>query len=189
VFAVRFHHEGPYPFPGAADLASGCAALLAGALLIRSPWCRLRAGGSSWQTRLLLGVSPMVLLLALVSYGHEAEEVVVLGTLGRAGPARETRLWIVDRAGSPWIVTGRGSAHDRDLTENPRVEIVRRGETRCWVAERHLDRPTLEAVLQARSEKYLAQRIALASGIWRHFSERDDLDEIAVALRFAPCRE
>jgi hypothetical protein len=27
VFAVRLHHAGPYPFPGAMDLASGCAAL------------------------------------------------------------------------------------------------------------------------------------------------------------------
>ena len=55
------------------------------------------------------------------------------------------------------------------------------------MAERHLDRATLEAVLEARSEKYLTQRIAFATGIWRHFSERDDVDEIAVALRFEPC--
>jgi hypothetical protein len=55
------------------------------------------------------------------------------------------------------------------------------------VAERHLDRATLETLLELRSEKYLAQRLALATGIWEHFSKRDDLDEIAVALRFAPC--
>jgi hypothetical protein len=55
------------------------------------------------------------------------------------------------------------------------------------MGERHLDRPTLEAVLEARSEKYLAQRIALSTGLWRHFSDREDLDEIAVALRFLPC--
>jgi hypothetical protein len=186
-FAVRFHHEGSYPFPGAIDLASGCAALLVGALLIRSPWSGPRAGGASRFTRVLLGVSPIVFLLALVAYGHEAEEVVVLRTIGPEGSLRETRLWVVDHQGSPWIVTGRGSGHDRNLTANPRVEIVRHGEARCWVAERHLDRTTLETVLEARSEKYLAQRIAFATGIWRHFSERDDLDEIAVALRFAPC--
>ena len=187
VFAVRFHHEGPYPFPGAMDFASGCAALLVGALLIRSPWSGPREGGASRFTRVLLGASPIVFLLALVAYGHEAGEVVVLRTHGPEGSVRETRLWIVDHQGSPWIVTGRGSGHDRDLTDNPRVELVRRGETRCWVAERHLDRTTLETVLEARSEKYLAQRIAFATGLWKHFSKRDDLEEIAVALRFTPC--
>jgi hypothetical protein len=187
VFAVRLHHEGPYPFPGTMDLASGCAALLVGALLIRSPWRGSRAGGAWWPSRVLLGVSPIVFLLALAAFGHEAEEVVVLRTKGPEGSIRETRLWVVDHQGSPWIVTGRGSSHDRELAEDLRVEIVRRGETRCWMAERHLDRPTLETILEARSEKYLAQRIAFATGIWKHFSKRDDLEEIAVAVRFAPC--
>jgi hypothetical protein len=187
VFAVRLHHEGPYPFPGALDFAAACAALLVGALLIRPPWSGPSQRGTSRLMRVLLGVSPIVFLLALVAYGHEAEEVVVLRTHGPQGSLRETRLWIVDYDGSPWIVTGRGSGHDRDLTENPRAEIVRRGEARCWMAERHLDRPTLEAVLEVRSEKYLAQRVALATGTWKHFSDREDLDEIAVALRFLPC--
>jgi hypothetical protein len=188
VFAVRLHHEGPYPFPGAKDLASGCAALVVGALLIRSPWSVPREGGVSWVTRVLLGVSPIVFLLALAAYGHEAEEVVVLRTTGHQGAVRETRLWIVDHEGSPWIVTGRGSGHDRDLSANPRAEIFRRGETRCWIAERYLDRTTLQTLLQVRSEKYRAQRIAFATGVWKHFSERDDLDETAVAIRFAPCQ-
>lgn len=188
VFAVRLHHEGPYPFPGPMDLTSGCAALLVGALLIRSPWSGPREGGVSRVTRVLLGVSPIVLFLAFVAYAHEAEEVVVLRTTGPEGAVRETRLWIIDHQGSPWIVTGRGNPHDLDLTANQRVEIFRRGEARCWMAERHLDRATIETLLQARSEKYRAQRIAFAIGVWKHFSERDDLDEIAVALRFAPCQ-
>jgi hypothetical protein len=173
VFAVRGHHEGPYPVPGGVDLVSGSAALI-----VASP-----------VTRLLLGASPLVFLLALVAYGHEAEEVVVLRTTGPEGAVRETRLWIVDHQGSPWVVTGRDSGHDRALTGNPRVEIVRHGEAHCWIAERHLDRATLEAVLQSRSEKYLAQRIALGARAWKHFSEREDLATIAVAIRFAPCEE
>ncbi len=44
VFAVRLHHEGPYPFPGPADFSFGSAALLLGALLVRSPWSRPRDG-------------------------------------------------------------------------------------------------------------------------------------------------
>jgi hypothetical protein len=189
VFAVRGHHEGPYPVPGGVDLVSGSAALIVGALLIRSPWSGPRDAGASPVTRLLLGASPLVFLLALVAYGHEAEEVVVLRTTGPEGAVRETRLWIVDHQGSPWVVTGRDSGHDRALTGNPRVEIVRHGEAHCWIAERHLDRATLEAVLQSRSEKYLAQRIALGARAWKHFSEREDLATIAVAIRFAPCEE
>ncbi len=188
VFGVRLHHEGPYPFPGPVDLSFGCAALLLGALLIRSPWRSPRQDGVSVFTRVLLGLSPIVFLLALVAYGHEAEEVVVLRTAEPEGGVRETRLWVMDHQGSPWIVTGRGSRHDRNLTANPRVEIFRRGEARCWMAERHLDRATLETLLQVRSEKYRAQRFAFATRLWKHFSEWDDLEEIAVTLRFEPCQ-
>jgi hypothetical protein len=187
VFAVRFHHEGPYPFPGTMDLAFGCAALLVGALLVASRRRGTREAGVPRVTRVLLGIAPIAFLLAALAYGHEAEEVVVLRTRAPEGSVRETRLWIVDYEGSPWIVTGPGSPHDRDLTANPRVEIVRHGRADCWMAERHLDRSTLETVLQARSDKYLAQRIALSTGMWKHFSKRDDLEEIAVALRFVPC--
>lgn len=184
VFVVRVHHEGSYPFPGPMDLASGCAALLVGTLLIR---LRGTPGGVSWAARGLLGVSPIVFFLALVAYGHEAEEVVVLRTLGADAVARDTRLWIVDYQGSPWVVTSRGAPHDLEMTANPRVEMVRHGEARCWMAERHLDRATIESLLEARSEKYLAQRIAIGIGAWKHFAKRDDLEEIAVAVRFVPC--
>jgi hypothetical protein len=187
VFAVRLHHEGPYPFPSAMDLTSGCVALGIGALLIRSPWSGPREGGVSWITRALLGLSPIVFFLAFVAYGHEAEEVVVLRTTGSEGAVRETRLWVVEYEGAPWIVTSRGSAHDADLTANPQVEIFRRGAALCWIAERHVDRTTIETLLQARSDKYRAQRIAFAIGAWKHFSEWGNLEEIAVALRFTPC--
>ncbi|MDJ0867583.1 MAG: hypothetical protein QNK03_15875 [Myxococcota bacterium] len=187
VFAVRLHHAGPYPFPGVIDLASGCAALLAGGLLARAPRQRRSQPGLPRTTRCLLGLSPVLFLLALVSMGHEAEEVVVLRTNDGAGATRETRLWVVDHQGSPWVVTGRGSPHDAALAADPRVEIFRRGEAHCWLAERHVDRETLETLLRRRSELYLAQRIAIGTGMWRHFEERDDLDEIAVAIRFEPC--
>jgi len=186
-FGVRLHHEGPYPFPGPMDLGFGSAALLVGALLIRSPWSSTVKAETSPMTRVLLGLSPIVFLLALIAYGHEAEEVVVLRTTAPEGSVREVRLWIVDYEGSPWIVTSRGSDYDRDLAADPRVELYRQGEARCWEAERRVDRPTLETLLEARSEKYLAQRIALGTGVWKHFSERDDLEEIAVAIRFSPC--
>lgn len=187
VLLVRFHHEGPYPFPGPMDLASGCSALVVGALLIGLRGSGARNVRVSWVARGLLGVSPIAFFMAFVAFGHEAEEVVVLRTTAPTGAIRETRLWVVDHQGSPWIVTSRGGPHDLELTENPRVEIFRHGEARCWMAERHLDRETIERLLELRSEKYRAQRIAFAIGAWKHFSERDDLEEIAVALRFEPC--
>ena len=182
-FAVRLHHEGPYPFGNPLDFVAGAIALGVGALLVRSPWSSPREGGATCGTRVLLGLAPFAFVLALVAYAHEAEEVVVLRTTGSEGSVRETRLWIVDYQGAPWIVTGRDSPHDLDLVANPRVEIFRRGEARCWTAERHLDQATLEKTLGARSEKYRTQRIALASGAWK----LDQLEGIAVALRFTPC--
>ncbi len=187
VFGVRLHHEGPYPFPGPMDLAAGCTAILVGALLIRPPWRRPAEEGVPWATRALLGLAPIVFVVALVAMGHEAEEVVVLRTTDADGDVRETRLWVVDHDGAPWVVTSLGGPHDADLTATPRVEIVRGGETQCWLAERHVDRATLVALLQLRSEKYRAQRIAIASGLWQHFEERDDLTRIAVGIRFTPC--
>ena len=62
-------------------------------------------------------------LVALVAYGHEAEEVVVLRTSESDGTVRETRLWVVDHEGAPWIVTGREGRHDRNLAANPRVDL------------------------------------------------------------------
>jgi hypothetical protein len=187
VFAVRLHHAGPYPVPGPIDLAAGCTAILVGALLIRPPWRRPAGDGVSWATRALLGLSPIVFVVALVAMGHEAEEVVVLRTTGADGDVRETRLWVVDHEGAPWVVTSLAGPHDADLAATPRVEIVRGGETQCWLAERHVERETLVTLLQLRSEKYRAQRIAIASGLWQHFEERDDLTRIAVGIRFTPC--
>lgn len=67
VFAVRLHHAGPYPFPGAVDLSAALAALGAGALLIRSPWTRPSAARATLGARVLLGLSPVLLFAALGS--------------------------------------------------------------------------------------------------------------------------
>jgi hypothetical protein len=46
-------------------------------------------------------------------------------------------------------------------------------------------RETIEAVLGERRKKYFAQRLAELLGVWRRSC--DDIDRIAVAIRFEPC--
>ena len=183
VFLVRLHHEGSYPFPRGADLAFASASILAGFLLLGSAW-RNRSGGVSLVTRLLIAAAPILLVGALAASLHEMEEVVVLRTRDAQGTVQEARLWVVDYAGSTWIVTGPSTEHVRRLTTNPRVELVRHGVTNCFVATRYEERETIEAVLHQRSEKYVVHRLALAAGFWR---PGGDTEKIAVAIRLDPC--
>jgi hypothetical protein len=183
VFAVRLHHAGPYPFPRGPDLVFGPANLLLGLLALR-PWRPSLARGALGN-RLLLAVMPFVLFLGLGAVAHEAEEVVILRTANEAGAVRDTRLWVIDQMGSPWVVTARHSDHIRELSANPRVEVFRRGEWRCHLAEPHGDRETIEASLRLRHEKYRVQRLAVALGVWP--SSLDGIEEVAVAVRFEPC--
>jgi hypothetical protein len=109
----------------------------------------------------------------------------LLRTQDEEGTVRETRLWVIDYEGAPWVVTARNSEHVRQLTAKPRVELFRRGQARCYLAEPHGDRETIEDALRLRREKYWVQRVAVALGVWP--GSRDDLEAIAVAVRFDPC--
>jgi hypothetical protein len=184
IFAVRLHHAGPYPVPRGMDLAIAAASLLLGALLVLLGRARPAGAPATLPARALLALAPLVLLFAVAHTLHELGEVVVLRTTDERETVLETRLWVVDSGGFPWVVTGPETPHVRRLAANPRVELVRGGVATCFVAERHGDRETIEAVLRARHRKYLVQRLALALGFWR---ESYDLEKIAVAIRFLPC--
>ena len=183
VFAVRGIHPGPYPFPRGADLIFGTLNLVVGLALLR-PWHPSLARGA-FANRLLLGLTPLVLFAGIAAMAHESQEVVVLRTWNEEGALRETRLWVIDHEGAPWVVTGSESEHVRQLTVNPRVELFRRGEARCYLAEPHLDLETIEAALRRRHEKYAMQRIAVALGVWPASTE--GLELRAAAVRFEPC--
>ena len=76
----------------------------------------------------LLGLA--VLFFASQLAASESGEVVVLRTLDEVGRPHETRLWVVDRDGRPWIRAGNaGSGWFVRLQANPAVEVVRGGET------------------------------------------------------------
>ncbi len=186
VFAVRLGHEGPYAFPGGFDLAAASANLLLGLLLVWLGRSAARRGSAS--IRAAFALLPIVFLLGTVAVAHEIEEVVVLRTFDDRGGVLETRLWVVDHDGAPWILTGKDSRHVRRLEARPRVEIVRRGIARCHLAVPFRDRATIEEVLRRRGEKYTVQRIAFAIGFDRLIRSRETpIDSYAIAVRLDSC--
>jgi hypothetical protein len=84
----------------------------------------------------------LVVLVALLLFGTgtwlalESQEVVVLRTRSADGSTRETRIWVADSQGLPWIeaATPERSWY-RELVAHPRVELVRSGTTRPFMAE------------------------------------------------------
>ncbi len=185
VYAARLGHAGPYPFPEGMDLIVSTLCLAAGALLV-GPSLRGR-GAARFARRALIGLTPLLAFAGIASIAHEAEEVIVLRTPDRSGDVLETRLWVVDYAGAPWVVTGQRSEHVRRMTAVPRVEMLRGGTATCRLAEVHTDRATLETILRLRHEKYAVQRAAVALGIWPDSPE--GLEKVAAAVRLAHCPE
>ena len=108
------------------------------------------------MARLLLGV---VLLLTLAAAGTywagEQTEVAVLRTSDALGRGHETKMWVVDHQGVPWVrVANPERGWYRRLLERPQVELVRAGKTQPCLAEPH-DEPEIAAELDAVfREKY-----------------------------------
>jgi hypothetical protein len=102
-----------------------------------TPTCSSRARAERNLARLLLGV---VLLLTLIAAGTywagEQTEVAVLRTSDTLGRGHETKMWVVDHQGVPWVrVANPERGWYRRLLEQPRVELVRAGETQPSLAE------------------------------------------------------
>jgi len=89
----------------------------------------------SYRSVMLL-VGSMPLLIAAASYlAGEQIEVVVLRTVDGQGHAHDTRLWIVDHEGRPWV-RGVRPIHRwvERIRANPRVELVRGDTTGVYTA-------------------------------------------------------
>ncbi len=65
----------------------------------------------------------------------ESGEVVILTTRDEAGASHETRLWIVDHEGAPWLRAGAEvqSWYVR-LSAEPQVEVERNGAKAAYTA-------------------------------------------------------
>jgi hypothetical protein len=186
IFAVRLRHEGTYPVPGGLDLAAAVANLVLAALIVLLGRGAARRGSA--LLRMAFALVPVVLLLGIVAVLHEIEEVVVLRTFDDQGGVLETRLWVVDHEGAPWLLTGASGRHTLRLEARPRVELVRHGTAHCEHAVVFRDRAIIEEVLRLRGEKYALQRFGLAIGFDRIFRSRQrPIESYAVAIRLDPC--
>jgi hypothetical protein len=81
--------------------------------------------------RWLAGILALALLIVGSQYvASESGEVVILRTRDPAGGVHETRLWVVDHDGSPWLRAGNpsGGWFPR-LSARAEVEVVRGSQT------------------------------------------------------------
>jgi hypothetical protein len=186
IFAVRLRHQGAYPFPGGLDLAAAAASFVLALLLASLGRKAVRRG--SPVLRAAFALVPIVLLSGLVAVLHEIEEVVVPRTFDDRAGVLETRLWVVDHEGAPWLLTGAGGRHTLRLAARPRIELVRHGTAHGYRAVPFRDGATIEEILRLRGEKYAVQRLGLAIGFDRIFRSRERrIESYAIAIRLDPC--
>ena len=100
---------------------------------------------------LLLGI---VAAGALTYWTGEQTEVALLRTQAADGSLRETRLWVVDHTGHPWVrVANPRRGWFARLREHPQVEIVRGGRAQACEARVHEEpeaRAAIDAAFRAR---------------------------------------
>lgn len=180
VFLIRLHHDGPYFPPEGGNLVGGVLALVCGLLLFFD--VLPSEGGSGFVAQaILLLASLLALYLAAFATLAEVEEVVVVRPgcgETRGGPLR---LWVIDDDGAIWATMGRDKATRSGIATARRVTLLRGGQEACVVAAVVDDPRLVEHVSLLREEKYLAERIAVALGIFG-----DDRFESNVALRMGP---
>jgi hypothetical protein len=84
-----------------------------------------------WTLRILGALLALVLLVfGSQMLASESGEVVVLRTRDAAGAAHETRLWVVEHEGRPWLRAGNpDTGWLVRLQARPEVEVVRGDET------------------------------------------------------------
>ena len=104
-------------------------------------------------TALILVV--LAALAGLTYWAGEQTEVVVLRTLDGDGTAYETKVWVVDHDGMPWVrVANPERFWYQRLSRNPQIVLIRRGVERPVIA-RPNDSAEARAILDAAfREKY-----------------------------------
>jgi len=83
-----------------------------------------------WTLRILGALAALtVLVFGSQMLASESGEVVVLRTRDAGGAVHETRLWVVEHEGRPWLRAGNaGTGWLVRLQAQPEVEVVRGGE-------------------------------------------------------------
>jgi hypothetical protein len=102
---------------------------------------------------IVLGSLPLLLAVASFVAGGRLE-VVVLRTADAQGIEHETKLWIVEHEGRPWLRGARARLGWLErLRANPRVEIVRDGVAtryRAVIVETPEARREIDAAMEAK---------------------------------------
>ncbi|MCR9095214.1 MAG: hypothetical protein NXI30_13420 [bacterium] len=179
VFLIRLQHEGPYFLPEGGNLVGGLLALACGALIFFDV-LPSEGGGGVAQGALLL-TSLLALYLAAFATLAEVEEVVVVRPGCGETRGGALRLWVIDDDGAIWATMGRDKAKRNGISTARTVTLLRGGEEACVVAAVIDDERLVEHVSLLREDKYAAERIAVALGIFG-----DDRFESNVALRMGP---
>jgi len=109
----------------------------------------------SYRSVMLL-VAATPLLIASASYiAGEQLEVVALRTVDGRGHTHDTRLWVIDHEGRPWV-RGVRPAHRwiERIRANPRVELERDGTTAAYTASIVETEAAKRAIDEAMAVKY-----------------------------------
>jgi hypothetical protein len=107
-----------------------------------------------WRRILVLPSALAVVVLATYVAGEQVE-VVVLRTRDAAGASHETKLWVVDVGGVPWVRVANPRRHWYvRLSRDPRAELLRDGSLRPVDARPDESDATRAAIDAAFREKY-----------------------------------
>jgi hypothetical protein len=106
--------------------------------------------------RFVLALLLVLFAIAIGTYvAGELVEVVVVRTADDEGAVHETKVWVVDYDGVPWVRVANPERHwFHRLASHPRIELIRKGVPQ-QVDAHPQDTPEARATLDARfREKY-----------------------------------
>jgi hypothetical protein len=108
--------------------------------------------------RLLVGVLLALVAVAAATYvAGEQTEVVRVRTFDADGAAHETKVWVVDDGGVPWVrVANPGRLWYRRLRAQPRAELIRGGVVLAVTAH-----PEDSAAARARIDRLFREKYGL----------------------------
>ena len=104
----------------------------------------------------LVLLAALPLLIATGSFlAGEQIEVVSLRTLDGQGHTHDTKLWIVDHEGRPWVRGVRPTlSWVERIRANPRVELIRNGKSAVYIASIVETADEKRAIDEAIAAKY-----------------------------------
>jgi hypothetical protein len=106
--------------------------------------------------RILSLVLALLVTVGVLTYvAGEMTEVAILRTYDKRGAPHDTKLWIVDYNGTPWVRVGKPQRlWYRRLLRHPNVELLRGAHTFNVTAHAHTDLETRATLNQRFREKY-----------------------------------